>query len=163
MIWTDTLTEQLRTLYATGLPASLMAAELGHGMSRNAVIGKVHRLGLERRGRTAGTRKSTKRAAKPRKSRAVGNIFATRWGASGGEVLPGEVPPTPIADLIPFNTTFADIASFQCRWIVDEVQTLFCGHPALVGSWCPTHRAIVFEPRVPRHRKVAAWPILVLA
>lgn len=46
--WTDERVEQLRKLWTDGLSASQIATEIG-GVSRNAVIGKVHRLGLSGR------------------------------------------------------------------------------------------------------------------
>lgn len=48
MSWTDERIEQLRTMWEKGLTASQIADELG-GVSRNAVIGKAHRLGLKAR------------------------------------------------------------------------------------------------------------------
>ncbi len=51
MNWTDERVELLRKLWAEGLSASQIAAQLG-GVSRNAVIGKVHRLKLSSRGRS---------------------------------------------------------------------------------------------------------------
>lgn len=48
MSWTDQRIDQLKTLWEKGLTASQIADELG-GVSRNAVIGKAHRLGLKSR------------------------------------------------------------------------------------------------------------------
>ena len=48
MAWTDDRVEKLRELWTKGLSASQIAVQLG-GVSRNAVIGKAHRLGLEGR------------------------------------------------------------------------------------------------------------------
>lgn len=48
MSWTDERIEHLRTMWEKGLTASQIADELG-GVSRNAVIGKAHRLGLKSR------------------------------------------------------------------------------------------------------------------
>ncbi|MDE2340300.1 MAG: GcrA cell cycle regulator [Alphaproteobacteria bacterium] len=48
MSWTESRIEQLKTLWTRGLSASQIAEELG-GVSRNAVIGKAHRLGLQGR------------------------------------------------------------------------------------------------------------------
>jgi len=45
LTWTDDRVEQLKKLWEGGLSASQIAAELGN-VTRNAVIGKVHRLGL---------------------------------------------------------------------------------------------------------------------
>jgi GcrA cell cycle regulator len=46
MSWNDERVETLKRLWNQGLSASQIAGELGHGITRNAVIGKVHRLGL---------------------------------------------------------------------------------------------------------------------
>src|SRR6186713_3151818 len=48
MSWTDERIERLKTMWTQGATASQIAEELG-GVSRNAVIGKAHRLGLESR------------------------------------------------------------------------------------------------------------------
>jgi GcrA cell cycle regulator len=48
MSWTEERIDRLKTMWAEGATASQIADELG-GVSRNAVIGKAHRLGLEAR------------------------------------------------------------------------------------------------------------------
>lgn len=60
MNWTDERVEQLKKLWAEGLSASQIAAQLG-GVSRNAVIGKVHRLKLSGRGKTTSTQTRSKK------------------------------------------------------------------------------------------------------
>src|ERR1700737_2258139 len=52
MSWNDERVETLKKLWGEGFSASQIAAQLG-GVTRNAVIGKVHRLGLAGRGNTA--------------------------------------------------------------------------------------------------------------
>ncbi len=70
MSWTDDRVEKLKELWGDGMSASRIAKALG-GVTRNAVIGKVHRLGLSNRGTAAGGQsasddtKSVKKAAKP--------------------------------------------------------------------------------------------------
>ena len=49
MAWTAERVELLTTLWKSGNSASQIANELGEGVSRNAVIGKIHRLGLSER------------------------------------------------------------------------------------------------------------------
>ncbi len=69
MSWTDERVELLKKLWSDGLSASQIAAELG-GITRNAVIGKVHRLGL------SGRAKSTSSAApRQRKTRAPSHMM----------------------------------------------------------------------------------------
>jgi GcrA cell cycle regulator len=64
MSWTDERIERLKTMWAKGATASQIADELG-GVSRNAVIGKAHRLGLEQRPSPVkpGDEKEVKKAA----------------------------------------------------------------------------------------------------
>ena len=62
MNWTDERVELLKKLWSEGLSASAIAAELG-GVTRNAVIGKVHRLGLS--GRAKAPSQQPQRRAKP--------------------------------------------------------------------------------------------------
>lgn len=67
MSWTDERIEQLRSMWEKGLTASQIADELG-GVSRNAVIGKAHRLGLKSRPSPV---KATEKVAKPVKAPAA--------------------------------------------------------------------------------------------
>jgi GcrA cell cycle regulator len=64
MSWTDERIERLKNMWAKGATASQIADELG-GVSRNAVIGKAHRLGLEQRPSPVkpGEEKEVKKAA----------------------------------------------------------------------------------------------------
>ena len=62
MSWTDERVELLKRLWNQGLSASQIAGELSNGITRNAVIGKVHRLGLSGRAKTP-----TAPASRPRK------------------------------------------------------------------------------------------------
>lgn len=68
MSWTDDRVEMLKTMWGEGKSASQIAKELG-GVTRNAVIGKVHRLGLSNRAAPAKTAKekpAPKEAVKPK-------------------------------------------------------------------------------------------------
>ena len=68
MSWTDERIELLRGMWEKGLTASQIAEELG-GVSRHAVIGKAHRLGLKSRPspvKSADKSKTAKAAAAPK-------------------------------------------------------------------------------------------------
>ena len=54
MAWTDEIVEQLKQHWTDGKSASQIAGLLGNGLTRNAIIGKVHRLGLAGRAKTPG-------------------------------------------------------------------------------------------------------------
>lgn len=64
MSWTDERVEILKKMWGEGQSASVIAKELG-GVTRNAVIGKVHRLGLSNR-TTGGTKAPAKEKAAPK-------------------------------------------------------------------------------------------------
>src|ERR1700749_3997797 len=81
MGWTDERVELLKKLWADGLSASQIAAELG-GITRNAVIGKVHRLGLSGRAKSPSS-------AGPRPQQARGR------GLSGRQKSPSSAAPRP--------------------------------------------------------------------
>ncbi|HEV7415806.1 MAG TPA: GcrA family cell cycle regulator, partial [Tianweitania sediminis] len=59
-MWTDERVELLKKLWTEGLSASQIAAQLG-SVSRNAVIGKVHRLKLSSRGRATAAAPAAKK------------------------------------------------------------------------------------------------------
>ncbi len=74
MSWTDERVELLKKLWSDGLSASQIAAELG-GITRNAVIGKVHRLGLSGRAKSASAG-----APRPRKMRPPAHMLRIARG-----------------------------------------------------------------------------------
>lgn len=80
--WTDARVDQLKALYAGGLSSSEIAGEIG-GLTKNAVIGKVHRLGLRRTSRPkSGPKPDTQPA--PRSIIAIGPTVSRQ--ADGGLV-----------------------------------------------------------------------------
>lgn len=93
MGWTDERVELLKKLWMEGLSASQIAAELGEGVTRNAVIGKVHRLGLSNRTSAgvapeSGAKPDAKSEAKPRAPRAKAAKPAREAPAKAAEAEP---------------------------------------------------------------------------
>jgi GcrA cell cycle regulator len=90
MSWTDERIERLKKMWSQGATASQIADELG-GVSRNAVIGKAHRLGLEQRPSPVkpGEEKEAKKPAAP--------AGATPKPAAPKAEAPGPAPPAPSA------------------------------------------------------------------
>ena len=70
MAWTDERIDHLKKLWEKGLTASQIAEELG-GVSRNAVIGKAHRLGLKSRPSPVKSGDSKKKAAPKKAAKAA--------------------------------------------------------------------------------------------
>ncbi|SHF41363.1 GcrA family cell cycle regulator [Devosia limi] len=63
--WSEDRVELLKKLWMEGLSASQIAGELGQGVTRNAVIGKVHRLKLSARAKPTNSTPRARPAARP--------------------------------------------------------------------------------------------------
>jgi len=97
MSWTEERIERLKKMWHDGATASQIADELG-GVSRNAVIGKAHRLGLEQRPSPvkAGEEKEAKRAApapKPAAPKAEASKPAPAAASSSSTAAQPATPP----------------------------------------------------------------------
>jgi GcrA cell cycle regulator len=95
MSWTDERIEQLRQMWTNGHTASQIAETLG-GVSRNAVIGKAHRLGLQSRPSPvkAGEGEAEPAPAKPAVEKAAP---VEKAAASAPAPTPAEPKPAPAA------------------------------------------------------------------
>jgi GcrA cell cycle regulator len=109
MSWTEERIERLKKMWAKGSTASQIAEELG-GVSRNAVIGKAHRLGLEQRPSPvkAGDEKAKKasapaKAAKPAPAPKPAKTIAPTAG-SAAPTAAAAAPVTPAAPATPAKT-----------------------------------------------------------
>src|SRR4051794_15800455 len=105
MSWTEERIERLKAMWTQGSTASQIADDLG-GVSRNAVIGKAHRLGLEARPSPVkpGEEKETpKKAAKPAAPKAArpAKAEAPTSVVHADDVAPGDAPDGPGPDLPP--------------------------------------------------------------
>jgi GcrA cell cycle regulator len=85
--WTDERVETLKKLWMEGLSASQIAGELGEGVTRNAVIGKVHRLKLSARAKPTNTAPRARPAARPAPRR-VASPSASPAGMSSAASRP---------------------------------------------------------------------------
>lgn len=136
--WTDDRVYTLTRLWRDGLSASQIARALAGGVTRNAVIGKVHRLGLSGRAKRSAPTLRLRREARPRR--------AIRRAAT----VPHATPSTPVEP--PPEVGAASILSVrrgQCRWpIGDPLADGFClcGAPAVRGAYCAGHAEIAYRP-----------------
>jgi GcrA cell cycle regulator len=153
MSWTDERVETLKKLWADGLSASQIAAELG-GITRNAVIGKVHRLGL------SGRAKSPSSAApRPRKPRSGSHMLRVSRSSMRGNTalahayeLDMEAEPEPIDNVIPLGQrrSLLELTEETCRWPIGDPGTadfFFCGGPAITSlPYCAYHSRVAYQP-----------------
>jgi GcrA cell cycle regulator len=153
MTWTDDRITTLNQLWSAGFSASQIAQRIG-GVTRNAVIGKVHRLGLPGRATTSRHRRSSpRRASVPsvgrgiarRPPRPVFRIPSRRTPMKPKlRALPelGPAPPIPI--------TVQTLTGRTCRWPEGDPKTPefhFCGRrkTQVEVPYCDHHRAIAFR------------------
>lgn len=150
MDWTDERIETLKTLYGDGLSASQIGAELG--CTRNAVIGKVHRIGLRRRGRPVAVSRPQPRH-KPQRRAPI------KQGAIVRAPQQPYVEPTPIEDsAIPTaqHCSLLELTSKTCRWPIGDPgkpDFFFCGGPAdnnLGLPYCSYHSRAAYQPATVR-------------
>jgi len=148
MGWTDERVELLKKLWAEGLSASQIAAELG-GITRNAVIGKVHRLGLSGRAKSPSTA-----APRPRKPRSSGMIRVSRPAIRGNTALAYDYEAEPEPELLEIPTeqrkTLLQLNEHTCRWPVGDpgaADFFFCGgETANELPYCSYHSRVAYQP-----------------
>lgn len=98
MSWTDDRVETLKKMWGEGQSASQIAKELG-GVTRNAVIGKVHRLGLSNRATTTTTKTEAK--AKPSKPDAKPRSKPATRSPKAATPPPAPEPTKAVAVMVP--------------------------------------------------------------
>jgi GcrA cell cycle regulator len=162
MSWSDERVELLRKLWQDGLSASRIAAELG-GVTRNAVIGKVHRLGLSGRAKTpraAGPRPRKARPSLPPRpvARMLGNTALKMEAEALARPRPVRAP-APVEELfIPPDerATILSLTERSCKWPIGDPSGddfYFCGRQSLTGvPYCEHHARIAYQPAVDRRR-----------
>jgi len=171
MNWTDERVELLRKLWSEGLSASQIAAQLG-GVSRNAVIGKVHRLKLSSRGRATAAparQKKTTHAAPAVKSapRPAASIRAMP-ASIGATALQTQFDVEPVARhvvrpvenvVVPISRRLQliQLSERTCKWPNGDPLSedfSFCGNDAAEsGPYCAYHARIAFQPPSERRRQ----------
>ena len=129
MGWTDERVELLKRLWAEGLSASQIARELG-GVTRNAVIGKVHRLGLH--ASAPRTRARVMRQAAPRapRSRRAFNPGDIGRAAVPRPLFSERAPAVVVEDPHPGGAvTFDELQPHHCRWPFGDPRSglRYCG------------------------------------
>lgn len=168
--WTDERIAALKKLYGDGLSASKIADALGCE-SRNAVIGKIHRLGLSGRARAAAVAKKTEPRKRGQKGDHGGGMVqrirlrAERQAKEVAKPAPAPAPKVKRATLISapsieageiIGIPLVDLPSNGCRFAVTPDtaapgEHLFCGAVRVTGEpYCAAHcrRAYNVSPRI---------------
>ena len=165
--WNDTRIRQLKKMWADGESAGEIAATLG-GLSRNAIIGKIYRLGLSNRDPVPAVKIDKPKGKKQPK------VASTTALPSGQNKLPlrrppvvraGEpLPPQPAANEISEDVlrtaaetlkkakkiSLMELTEKTCKWPVGDPSTddfWFCGLDSETGKpYCKAHNDVAFHP-----------------
>ena len=167
MSWTDERVELLTKLWGEGLSASQIATQLG-GVSRNAVIGKVHRLKLSGRGRASAAQPRVKKAAPATTApKSVSRSVRAVTASVGATALAVQFDAEPVARqvlrptenvVVPISRQLdlLQLTERTCKWpngdpLSEEFS--FCGNEAgETGPYCSYHSRLAYQPASERRR-----------
>ncbi len=128
MAWTDERIKRLKSLWEKGLSASQIASDLGEGVTRNAVIGKAHRMGLSSRPSPVKTEPAAPRKAPPTKKD------------------PGKAAKKYV--------TLLDLTERMCKWPIGhpgDADFHFCGKPSVPAMpYCKEHCEAAYQAQTSR-------------
>jgi GcrA cell cycle regulator len=162
LTWSDDRVEQLKKLWEAGLSASQIAAELGN-VTRNAVIGKVHRLGLSGRAKSPATAAPRQRKTRPAQPMMRVARPVARGNTALAQVFEVEAEPDPVTfdNVVPMNQRLSllELNEATCHWPVGDPSSpdfFFCGGKALAGlPYCAQHSRVAYQPAADRRRQPA--------
>lgn len=149
--WTESAVALLKKLHHDGFSASQIAGQLGVDFTRNAVIGKIHRLGLNvnihltaeeiaerfaRRAQAAALRQ-TRRLRSPNLPKPRSQTLREMLG----------VPSTDCLEKNSKNIPFLELQPHHCRFAYGTGPYLFCGNDKTEGSsYCAGHHVLCWTP-----------------
>ncbi|WP_309087637.1 GcrA family cell cycle regulator [Phenylobacterium sp.] len=157
MGWTDERVELLKKLWLDGLSASQIAKQLG-GVTRNAVIGKVHRLGLSGRATPSKPQRTVFKAPRPARV-ATAAPSAPRRIAEPVAAAPA---PSPVryVDEAPGMATVLTLGAHMCKWPIGDPALdsfTFCGRRTdETGPYCCEHAQVAYQPAQVKKKSSAA-------
>ena len=174
MPWTEDRVETLKKLWAEGLSASQIATKLAMGVTRNAVIGKVHRLNLA--GRVTAPRAQAQRTAgrKPAKEgiSAAPRSHAPSMPNAGATAMKPQtqihynprVAPLPepkplrlVDSAKDGRITILHLSDKTCKWPIGDPNHedfCFCGHgPRDKSPYCEYHARMAYQPAQDRRAR----------
>lgn len=155
--WTEDRVDLLKKLWESGLSCSQIAAELGH-VTRNAVIGKVHRLGLggrvdKEKAQNIATRRSVRSGSTtPKRTTVLRNVLREQPAeASVDQDEDRHGSATDFDPSVPESQrkSVADLEIGDCRWPHGDPQTaefFFCGKRSMQDDlpYCAHHSRLAY-------------------
>lgn len=169
MAWTADQEATLRRMWAEGRSATQVAIELNcSAITRSAVCGKVHRMGLEKRFRVSEPRKP-----RPIRGRNAGQVMAAVKARlrRGPPVFKTEPVPEVLevfldeATILAQRCTLMDLTEMTCRfplWDGDDTDFFFCGGKTWGDRpYCGHHCRVAYMPAPERRKEKPMPPVYV--
>lgn len=155
--WTDERSALVERLWAEGYSASEIAARLPD-VTRNAVIGKVHRLGISRRqkGHVRGVRVQSAVSIRTRKENTGLNGLTLQRAKKAREIAAARAPviePIKPVDPPKGGITIMQLKDHHCRWPLGEpaFDMKYCGATVVLAPYCPEHAKRAFQYHQQQH------------
>lgn len=150
--WTRELDARLAELWATGLSTPEIGRQLG--VSKNAAVGRAHRLNLPGRASPI-IRQNPRTPAQQRLLQVRRRVDAQNRIQRRANIEHGQEVKSLAQQ--PVHAPAVLSATRTCQFIAGDiepgVEPVKCGRPAIEGkSWCPHHYAVVFVRPKPRER-----------
>ena len=140
MSWNDEKVNKLKELWGKGNTASQIAEIIG-GLSRNAVIGKAHRLNLSAKIKTKSTNNQNREYLKSTNQENQKRVRRSKFRSL---ILNKDFEPAK-------NLQLEELTDNTCKYMEghpDEKESSFCGRKNVEKfSYCPLHLMIVFQPK----------------
>ena len=140
MSWNDEKVNKLKELWGKGQTASQIAEIIG-GLSRNAVIGKAHRLNLSAKIKTKSTNNQNREYLKSTNQENQKRVRRSKFRSL---ILNKDFEPAK-------NLQLEELTDNTCKYMEghpDEKESSFCGRKNVEKfSYCPLHLMIVFQPK----------------
>lgn len=147
LTWSTDRVERLKRCFDAGLTCSQIAREIG--VTRNAVIGKMNRMGLSRpRDRLAAQMRRAAKLARPKRERSWKRLTVIAQRKMLREAYAqARVEDVPIRD--GHGCTLLELAQGQCRWPINEPGAenfCYCGNQAFTGlPYCVGHARLAYR------------------
>jgi GcrA cell cycle regulator len=160
VLWPDARVEALKRAWRDGLSASQIAARLGGGLTRSAVIGKLHRLGVSGGRKPSAPRSPFAPPPAPKLAKPDPVLLTLKWPLPMPET-PSISPASGAPPTGPGPKYLRDMTPRECRFGLGDpgpgngAFQLFCAAPTAGHAYCADHRAVaILPPRSLREQKV---------
>lgn len=162
MSWTDERIALLKKMWKEGKSAAEIAKTLGKGVTRNAVIGKAHRMGLSGRPSpikkpAPAPKKEKEAASKPAKEAAPKEKSRPAAPVAGSQRVSAAIAKEVEElkriekEVTPLNggISLLELTERMCKWPIGdprEPEFVFCGRGIRAGTpYCPDHAAMAYQ------------------